>query len=278
MALSVEITRIMPLYPNGVFLQWDLTNPTEAGTYTFNVFRGAGNAGPWEPLLVSAANVMNYVDKLATSQPSSPVTVTPNLLSTSRSLLYRVTATPPSGDSNTVEAVSQIEPKLTGRQRLIRRKMIRDESVLLRKINGTEVALLKRMHWGPRCLSCFDKYSKEVVRANCTSCYGTGFLPGYHLPIVTMARRGTGPIQTSITPQGKSDQAGNPITMLDTPDVEAGDVLVFLRENKRFLVQQQIQTELQTVSVHQKLMVVEIPRSSIEYRIPCDPLRVPSLF
>ena len=60
--------------------------------------------------------------------------------------------------------------------------------------------------------------------------------------------------------------------------IEEGDVLVFLRDNKRFVVKQQTQTELITVSVHQKVFVSELARSSIEYRILVDPLRIPSLF
>lgn len=275
MALSVTVSRVMPLFPGGAFLQWDLQNPTESGTYLFSVFRGASPNGPWEPLLENAANVMSYVDRLSTAET---LTVAANTLSLSRNMLYRVTATPPSGDAGRVEVVTPIEPRLSGRQRLLKRKMLRDETLMLRKLNGVEVAVLKRMHWGLRCAKCFDKYAKEVVRGNCTFCYGTGFSPGYHVPVLTLARRTVGPVQTAITPQGKTDTAQTQITLLDAPVVEENDVLVFLRDNKRFLVKQQLQTELLTVSVHQKVMVSELARSSIEYRIMVDPLRIPSLF
>ena len=275
MALGLTITRAMPLFPGGAFLQWDLVNPSESGTYLFSVFRGASPNGPWDPLVTNAANIMSYADKLSTTQT---LAVAANTLSLSRNMLYRVTAVPPSGVANQAEVVSTIEPKLTGRHRLLKRKMLRDESLMLRKINGVEIAVCKRMHWGPRCTKCFDKYSKEIVRANCTACMGTGYDPGYHTPVITLARRSVGPVQTAMTPQGKVDTATTQITLLDAPTVEEGDVLVFLRDNRRFLVKQQLQTELLTVSVHQKLMVSELARSSIEYRILVDPLRIPSLF
>lgn len=275
MALSITVTRAIPLFPGGAFIQWDLLNPTESGTYLFSVYRGTGANGPWEQLVSNAANIMSYVDKLSTLQTA---TMAVNQLSLSRNWVYRVTAIPPSGVGGQVEVISDIEPKLTGRPRLLKRKMLRDEALMLRKINGVEVAVLKRMHWGARCTKCFDKYSKEVVRGNCTACYGTGYSPGYHDPVVTLARRSVGPVQTAITPQGKQDVAQNQITMLDAPTVEENDILVFLRDNTRFVVKQQMVTELLTVTVHQKLLVSELARSSIEYRIPCDPLRVPPLF
>lgn len=275
MALSITASRVMPLFPGGAFLQWDLLNPTESGTYLFSVYRGASLNGPWETLISDAANIMSYVDRLSTTET---MTVAANTLSLSRNMLYRVTATPPSGSVGRVEVITSIEPKLAGRQRLLKRKMLRDEALMLRKLNGVEVAVLKRMHWGTRCTLCFDKYAKEVVRANCTACMGTGFLPGYHVPVMTLARRTVGPVQTAVTPQGKTDTAQTQITLLDAPVVEENDVLVFLRDNRRFLVKQQLQTELLTVSVHQKVMVSELARSSIEYRILVDPLRIPSLF
>jgi len=275
MALGITVTRTMPLFPLGAFIQWDLVNPTESGIYSFSIYRGYSPAGPWEPLALNVANVMNYIDRVSTTQA---VPTAPNQLALSRNTLYRVTATPPSGATNAAEVISSIEPRLVGKQRLLRRKLLRDEAKMLRRINGVEIAVLKRMRWGTRCPKCYDKYAKEVVRGNCTTCFGTSFTGGYHAPVVTLGRRSVGPVETSLAPQGKTDIAQSQLTMLDAPVVEADDIVVFLRDNRRFLVTKQIQTEIQTVSVHQKLLVSELARSSVEYRIPVDPLRIPALF
>jgi hypothetical protein len=276
MALSIEITRLLPLFPRGVFLQWDLINPTEAGVYLFNVDRSGSPDGPWTALQVGAANIYNYSDVI-------PTTATPgegdvNQLSLVRGIYYRVTATPPSGAANKVIVVSVVEPRLDGQQRLLKRKILRDETLMLQKLNGVEIAVVKRMHWGPRCTKCWDSVTKTVTRANCTTCFGTGFSPGYFTPVLTLGRRGTLPAAKQIAPQGVAEYRPTQVTILDAPKVEPDDVLVFLKDNRRFLVKSVIQTELKTVGVHQKFEVSELARSSIEYRLVVDPTRIPPLF
>ena len=273
MALSVQITRLLPLFPHGVFLQWDLSSPTESGPYLFDVYRAGSPEGPWTPLSLGAVDQFNYLDVLPADVPNDP-----NQLSLVRGIFYRVVVTPPSGEDNQVDVVSEVEPRLDGKQRLLKRKIFRDQSMMLKKLNGVEVAVIKRMHWGPRCTKCYDKYTKEVVRSNCTACYGTGFSPGYFAPIITLGRRGTLPSAKQVSPQGVAEYRPTQVTILDVPKVEPDDILVFLRDNKRFVVKAVIQTELKTVGIHQKLEVSELARSSIEYRLVVDPLRTPPLF
>lgn len=276
MSLGIEITRLLPLFPRGVFLQWDLKNATENGSYLFDVYRSGSSEGPWEQLLAGNVDAYNFYDEL-------PVTPTVaigdvNQLSLTRGIFYKVTVTPPSGSVNSATIISEVEPRLAGRQRLLKRKILRDEAAAFRKLNGVEIAVAKRMHWGPRCPKCYDKYTKEVTRANCVTCYGTGFTPGYFTPVITLGRRGTLPASKQVTPQGISEFRPTQVTLLDVPKIEPDDVLVFLRDNRRFVVKVVLQTELQTVGVHQKLEVSELARSSIEYRLTVDPIRLPSLF
>lgn len=274
--MTVEITRLLPLFPRGVFFQWDLLNPTETGSFQFDVYRSGSPEGPWEPLLLGGADIYNYSDVLPST--STQATGDINQLSLTRGIFYRVVVTPPSGCDNAVEVVSVVEPRLDGKQRLLKRKILRDESLTFKKLNGVEIAVVKRMHWGPRCTKCWDKTTKAVTRANCTTCYGTGFSPGYFAPILTLGRRGTLPAAKQIAPQGIAEYRPTQVTILDAPKVEPDDVLVFLKDNKRFVVKAVLQTELKTVGVHQKLEVSEIARSSIEYRLVVDPSRIPPLF
>lgn len=276
MALSVEITRLLPLFPRGVFLQWDLLNPTEVGSYSFDVYRSGSPEGPWEPLSLGGADIYNYSDVLPSTSTQAAGDV--NQLSLVRGIFYRVVVTPPSGTDNQVETVSIVEPRLDGPQRLLKRKILRDESLTFRKLNGVEIAVVKRMHWGPRCTKCWDKTTKTVTRANCTTCYGTGFSPGYFAPILTLGRRGTLPAAKQIAPQGIAEFRPTQVTILDAPKVEPDDILVFLKDNRRFVVKSVIQTELKTVGVHQKFEVSELARSSVEYRLVVDPARIPPLF
>lgn len=277
MALGIKITRTLPLHPLGCFLQWDLVGATEVGTYLFAVYRGASPDGPWDLLAGSLPNAYNYIDRL----PNNPLTAVSNDvndLSLSRGIFYKVVATPPSGVANQASAVSIIEPMLDGRQRLLKRKFLRDLAVGLKRLNGVSIALVKRMHWGPRCTRCYDKYTKDVVRANCTLCLGTGFIPGFHQPVVTLARRSPTAVETAMTPEGKQDVNVLSLWMLDAPRAEESDILVFLGDGRRFEVKKVLPTELKTVSVHQKLIISELAKSSVEYRIAVDPTRIPPLF
>jgi len=276
MALSIQITRLLPLFPRGVFLQWDLIDSTEVGSYSFEVYRSGSPEGPWEPLQLGGVDIYNYSDVLPTTSTQAAEAI--NQLSLTRGIFYRITATPPSGCDNRVEVVSVVEPRLDGPQRLLKRKILRDESLTFKKLNGVEIAVVKRMHWGPRCTKCWDKVSKAVTRANCATCFGTGFSPGYFAPVLTLGRRGTLPAAKQIAPQGVAEYRPTQVTILDAPKVEPDDVLVFLKDNKRFVVKAVIQTELKTVGVHQKLEVSELARSSVEYRLVVDPARIPPLF
>lgn len=288
MALGLEITRLLPLFPNSVFLQWDLVSPAESGTYTFQVDRSGSPAGPWTSVLGATTGIYSCVDAAPTTGVEQPPVPAPanaapnpqdfNLLSMARALYYRVTVTPPSGSSNAVATISEVEPRLSGKQRLLRRKMLRDASMAFKKLNGVEIAVLKRVRWGPRCPKCFDPYTKESVRGACSNCFGTGFFPAYYAPVVTLGRRGTRPSAKQITPQGATEYRPTQATLLDVPKVDPDDILVFLRDNKRFIVKTTIETELQNVGVHQKFEISEIARSSPEYRLVADTLRTPPLF
>lgn len=274
MSLSVAITRTIPLFPHGNFVQWDLLDPTETGTYLFNVYRSGSSGGPWTLLLEEEPDCYNYTDRLPVG--SDPNEQDPNQLALSRAIFYKIAVTAPSGTR--VEAVSSVEPRLNVRQRLLKRKILRDESVMLRHLNGVEAAVLKRRHWGSRCPKCFDKYTKGVAHAACTTCFGTGFVTGYFDPIVTLAKRAPAMPTSQITTEGKQDITLTRVMLLDAPAVRDDDVLVFLRDNRRFLVKNVTATELQTVSVHQTLMVSEIQRGDVVYRILVDNLRTPPLF
>lgn len=276
MPLRIRIERTLPLSPRGVFLQWDLSDASATGTYLFDLFRSGSPEGPWTTLQSGAANIYNYADMFLTT-PSSPYLVEDlNQLSLVRGIYYKVTVTDPTG--YITSAVSGVWPELSGMQRNIRRKIYRDETIMLRKLNGTKVAVLKRMHWGTRCTQCYDKYTRASTRGNCTTCYGTTFEPGYFAPVLTMARRSPLGIDVSVTEHGKTESSTGKVMLLDTPSVEPDDLLVFLQDNRRFIVNKVQPTEILLHTVHQSLVVTELARSGIEYRLTVDPLRVPALF
>lgn len=269
MAFAAHITRTLPVYPNGVFLQWALDEAVESGAYVATVSRSGGPQGPWLQLATDLVETYAYIDTFPTL--GSDV----SQLSLSQAIFYKVSVTAPSGA--VTEATSAVEPTLNGRQKLLKRKLLRDEYVLLSKFNGVPVAVLKRKHWGTRCPKCYDKASRETIRAGCTTCYGTSYVGGYFDPMITLAKRATTPNQVGMTAEGKAEIATTRITMLDMPALQDDDILVFLRDNRRFIVKRVVPTELQTVTVHQVAEVSELNRGQIVYRVKVDPTFNPPL-
>ena len=267
MAFSIEIAIALPLYPNGVLLQWSLRDALESGVYLATIYRSGSPVGPWETLTETQPNLWLYRDSFpAISVEAEP----PSQLSLSRGIYYRIRVTPPSGAAGTVEIFSAVEPQLTGRQRLLKRKILRDEAVMLSRLNGVPAAVLKRRHWGERCPKCYDRYTRESMRGSCSSCFGTTFVAGYFDPVMTWAKRAPAPVQTVVTPEGKADVALTGVTLLAAPAVQEEDLLVFAQDDRRFLVRQVQPTELRTVTVHQRISVSELARSDIAYRVPVD--------
>jgi hypothetical protein len=276
MALQIHIRRTLPLSPLGVFLQWDLSDTTESGTYLFDVYRGGSPEGPFTTLITSAANIYNYHDIFPTVSSSPYQTAEINQLSMVRGVFYKVVVTSPS--AKVASVVSGVWTNLSGKQYHLKRKILRDETIMLKKLNGTKVAVLKRMHWGPRCTQCYDQYTRAATRGNCTTCFGTTFIPGYFSPIVTFARRSPVGVDVTTGEHGKVEATTAKVMLLDVPQVEPDDVLVFLGDNRRFVVNKVQPTELLLRTIHQSLVVTELPTSGIEFRLIVDPFRVPPLF
>lgn len=265
--MKITITRSVSLWPHGHVLQWDVDGASASGVYMFSVYRSGSLQGPWELLAENLTNTYAYRDKFP--QPTgttAPSVVRPNQLGAFRNFYYRVVVTGPTGDK--AEVADEVGVTAQNALKGYRRKALRDFMLQLKKFNGTPVALLKRKHWGVRCPKCFDKGTKEVMRSNCIQCWGTGFMGGYWDPIITYARRATGNNVSSISPDQKSDANDTKLWMPDVPCMERDDVIVFLRDQRRYRVDQQSQTEIQLEAVHQVLSIQEYSHDNIIYRYP----------
>jgi hypothetical protein len=285
--VKLVFTRLTSLFPEGHFIQWSIQDARESGVYLFTVYRSGGADGPWELLAQDLSNQYAYVDKFPQLPGTRPNdNLKPNQLRLFRNYYYRVDVRTPSNKVLTVteEVGTQLGTPGTEGQPLVYRKMggyhrkaLRDLRLSL-KFNGTPVALLKRRIWGERCPKCFDKISKEVMRAACTTCWGTGFIGGFWNPSFVYARRGAGASNTQITPEQKSDSNDVKVWMPDVPAMERDDLIVFLDDNRRFRIDQQIQTEIKLTAVHQQFSAQEIEHSNIVYRLPVNTTQINPLF
>lgn len=302
--MLVVITKVSPLYTGsdkGVSVQWDVEAVKESGTFSFTLMRAGSPEGPWDDA-ASGNDVFTLTDYF-----DQPADFKANILSLARDIYYKVKVVPPSGAANQVfsrpvnldgHAQTVIEgpspvigykadtsyqyeedprtglaerprfPDGAGRLRLLRRKILREEYVLLKKLAGVEFALLKRRHYGERCTSCYDPRTREVTKSTCDVCYGTSWAGGYHNAVDLLGRRATSQIAAEVTPQAKMETNMTRIQFLDFPRIDEEDILVEKARGQRYLVKSRYFTFLKTIPVHQTVMVSELERQAVEYSIP----------
>jgi hypothetical protein len=266
----LEITRVIPLWPKKVCLQWTVRNPADVSHYFFQIARSGSPEGPWEvltPLLLEDAYF--YVDDnfSATSDDSQA-----GLLSLQRNIYYKVTATP-----GPIEDVKDIMPATDHRRQGIINKLTRDATRYFRVGVGTEVAIFKRRRWGEKCPICLSS-TGQSTRAHCSNCFGTGFVGGYWNPTYTFAQIRPSPTQMQTVPQGDIETNIMTVLMPVFPVVEILDVIVFIRTNQRYEIKSVAPTTIHGVTIHQEVTVSELARSAREYNLKADNWHDPKWF
>jgi len=270
-AVKVDITRTTPLYPRSVYIQWVVVNPDKGTDYLFNIWRSGSSEGPWEQVLLDSPDFF-YAD---TDFPANYEDRKPGLMTLNDTIYYKVEAKV--GGVVVGEEVQLVQAALDRRRRGIHRKLVRDAEVYLRKVMGTQVAILKRKQWGEVCPHCVSSTGMSV-RAHCGYCHGTGILHGYWNPVYGYSQRSATPIERMTSSEGTVEIHRLTAIMWHVPKVEPKDVLVFLRDDKRYIIEAVSPTSIHGVTVHQECSVSELARSSSEWNIKIDPWHDPKWF
>ena len=266
--LRIEVERTYPIWPTGIFIQWVLRDPTNAGGYNFQVYRSGGPTGPWEHVGVGLFDTYFFFDDNFTASVDGS---TPNLMSMNRQIYYKVTVE--NGDNQTAEHIAQFEPWHDRRREGIHRKLVRDAYVSLRVGNGTEAALLKKRKWGTPC-DC-KSLSGQILNSDCSKCFGTGFTGGYWNPQYTYANKSAQPVSLTRAMQGDVEINKTRLITTRIPQLEPKDLVAFIRDNRRYRVEEVTSSEIHQVTVHQELIVSELSPSSAEYGIHINPWKDP---
>lgn len=268
MALTIRFTRFSPHPPEGLFMQWTLdgVTPQMNGDFTFSVERSGSSLGPWELIASGLINNYAYFDKFPQPPNTSYRDVRPtNMFSFGRDFFYRVKVKAPNGESS--EAVDEasstpfMDPKIAGHAR----KATKNIETSLR-INGTEAALFKRLRWGVRCV-CVDKQTREPTRSQCKICYGTGFRGGFFEPVIAKVRRSIPQGASAVMPEQRTEGSSVRITYPSNPGLDQGDLLVFLRDGRRYEIDQPSDTQFQLNTLHQYCDALELPRTHVYYQV-----------
>jgi hypothetical protein len=271
-SFRIEITRTIGIWPCKVFLQWIIRKPTQATGYSFNIFRSHSPEGPW--VLLTATPVIDTYYYIDDTFPSSEDSSTITQYSMRREPYYKVVVTHLT--DGTTETLVKLEAAADRRRRGIINKLRRDAHVALRNGNGTEVAVLKRKWFGEPC-TCRSS-AGPTTRSHCSTCHGTGIVAGYWNPVYGFASRSAAPVEVRTDVEGKTERHVLRAITEYIPEIIPQDVLVFLRDNKRYMVLEVTPTEIQTVNVHQELVLSELSRASVEYNVTADKWNEPPWF
>jgi len=151
---------------------------------------------------------------------------------------------------------------------LVKRKILHDELLVLKKLTGVKIAVIKRRHWGEHCSTCYDPNTGRTTRTHCPECLGTGYKNPYHQPFLTYGKRLPEVENINLTRDnavGSDDYTK--MQLLDFPSLTPQDIIIDLAVNDRYKVEKVEPTELQRVVVHQEVIISKLARTAPEYKI-----------
>lgn len=255
MMLPIEKLRVRSLDVDANEVTWELADASkeDALDYTFQVFRSESPEGPFEAITATFEERYIFVDRRLPAGDKF------------RQIWYRLRITNKASSElrDFGPATREAEPDLVANY--IRRM----ELTLFTQVTARLCWLFKRRTFGPRCPSCWDPIVRKKTRANCLTCYQTGYLRGYLNPIE---------VWVQIDPAGKAQQnnaqqiaqtTGTSARTSFYPNIVPGDVLVEA-ENRRWRIDKVSQSERLRTPIKQELVMLQINDTDIEYRLPLN--------
>jgi hypothetical protein len=236
---------------NYIDVSWSInSNTDDILKYEFFVERGESPAGPFEIVAGPLVDRYHVRDNIAPRRMSW------------RQLYYRVTCKD-TLNNTTVESPAK---NLSARLPFDAIEMIRLFNLQLREFTGRPCLLFPLRTFGQRCV-CFDVISQRRTVSSCKTCYNTGFIRGYHYPLL---------IYIQIDPYAKNKEVREEIISngaltgaktIAYPILKPGDILVE-REGTRWRVQSVQNTERLRSPVQQNLNLFKITEGDIEFALP----------
>lgn len=141
---------------------------------------------------------------------------------------------------------------------------------LLKDATGVPSLVYQKRRGGVPCPACFDPIQKKRITSSCRSCYGTNWVGGYYNPIDTYIDFNPNPKNASIEVFGESITNDTTALMANFPNVQPGDLINELRDNRLWRVVQVNPTERRRCQMLQMVRLTEVKSGDIEYRIPTD--------
>lgn len=145
-------------------------------------------------------------------------------------------------------------------------EMVREISVTLR-FGGHPILAYLKVHDVLRCPDCWDAVLKKVTRSKCPTCFATGWLGGFHPPILTCGL---------LISEAKADQpdqtlrepAQSTIRISNFPEVRPRDIIREVNSGKLWRVTGVSPVRMHDAVIHQNLNVKRLTASEVEHDLP----------
>lgn len=259
----LEIVRLLArtLDQRSVQLSWE-TKPTTEETldYWFQVLRAEAEGGPWQELTEQFTDKFLFCDSMV--EVTNPL----------RRLFYMLRVT----SKTDATATNDFGPASVGDEPdLIAAEVRRTWDVVKHELNGRRCWLLPVRTFGSTCRNCYDVITQRVTKSGCLSCYGTGFVRGFHHPIEIWLNFQPVPRSLAVGQRVSPEQATK-ATAGYFPTVKPKDLIVE-SNNRRWRVGPVEVSERLGATLHQELTLAEVSISDPEQQVPIDPGALRSL-
>jgi hypothetical protein len=144
--------------------------------------------------------------------------------------------------------------------------------LVLKEKNGRPMLLFPAYTSGQRCPVCRDTgpMRNSIGRAtqqNCETCYDMGYVGGFATPIVIYAQIDPSPVQPQHVDTAERADVTTSGRTGAYPPISPKDMVVD-PENRRWQVEKAPSTTKLGAVVHQELVLREIPRPDVRYKVP----------
>ena len=240
-------------------IYWDLEDSLDdVRAYEFVVERADTEFGPYHPVSTGMVDRYHFRDTSVRGRHSYY-----------NKIYYRVVVT------NRETGTSEVFPKqggykLAAKPDLAALEMARMTNLKLKEFSGRKVWVFPKRKGGQRCSVCFDPVSQRKMRSQCSNCFDTTWVGGYHAPVETYALIVTPNEQTIHANFGNVENENTSLQLGNYPELFEGDIIVEA-ENVRWRVASTISKIKKARSlVRQQAALHRIPKGDIEYKLPIN--------
>jgi hypothetical protein len=241
-------------------LYWDVSPCHEdVNNYEFVVEKSDNELGPYYDLTVPFVDRYHIRDSTVSGQHAYY-----------NKIYYRVRVQERGDTSNSRTFPDIGGAKLAAKPDLAALEMARINNLKLKEFIGRKVWIFPRRKSGQRCGTCFDEVSQRKLLSNCSTCFGTGWVGGYHAPVEAYALIVTPNEQTIHANIGNINLENTSMMLGNYPEISEGDVVVEA-ENIRWRVAATISKVAKARAlIRQQAPIHRIPKSDIEFMLPMN--------